>query len=244
MKTSVILASYIPTPDRLYVGMEILDKLVEYFSDSKIYVGINPSTPFWTELLDSYKEKLDIKYKVTKEDKLINSDASAFQTALKLYRFESDMNDDLVWFIHTKGVTSNCNEFRTELFNLFLKPRMDIEKLFENNKFGVFNPFMYKINGHDNYIENNLRTILIGDNFKINTNLSCLYTWYTMRGSILKDFLNDVDNSFFEKNLITLGVEQNFDRYFFERDFPMIAEKYGYGYLNVDDCDKWRTKNR
>lgn len=242
-KKAIIMATFVPSKYHIWVGVDIFNKIFEHFRDYDLYIGDNNSCVEWIEILEAYKNVFNLKYSITPQDKIIDSDASAFQTALALYKEES-RNHDLVWFIHTKGVTSDSHAFRKELFNVFFKQKEEIETIMDNHiQLGLFSPYMYQIKGHDNYIENNLRCILKGDKFKdnINTNWSCFYAWYVMKGSILKEFLIDVDESFFQENLLTLGLEQKFDRYFFERDFPAIIEKYGFKFYE-DKEYSWLKK--
>ncbi len=240
-KSAIIFASYIPNRESLWVGIDILNKLVECFIDHDIYVGVNNSCPEWIKCLEVFKSILSIKYCETPGDKLIDSDASAFQTALGLYK-EDNVEHNLVWFIHSKGVTSDCHEFRKELYNVFFEQRTQIESFFAHHPtLGLFSPYMHHIVHAPNYIEHNLRTILVGDEYKTCSNWSCFYAWYVIRGSIVNKFVKEVNPSFFERHLLTLGVEQKFDRYFFERDFPMIVEKFGYGWVH-DPEYSWLKK--
>lgn len=228
MKSAVIFATYIPTPDKIDIGIEMLDKIVEYFSDCDIYIGVNPSCDEWIETIKLYRNKLNIKYQLTEIDKVIKSDASAYQTALNLYK-KNNIDYELIWFIHTKGVTSG-SPLRYSVYKIFFNKRNEIETLFkEKNNLGLFMPWMIKqLPKNRDYVENNLKHILVGDKFKKCSDLTGHYSFYTIRGEIINQFLIDVEPDFFNKNLLTLGVEQNFDMYFFERDFPMIIEKYGY----------------
>jgi len=228
MNSAVIFASFVPNKSRVHIGKEILDKIIECFGDCDLFVGVNPSCIEWIELLESYKEKINIFYKITEDNKVINSDASAYQTALSLYK-EKNLTHDLLWFAHTKGITSN-SPLRYSVYKIFFEKRNEIENLFkENTNLGLFMPWMIRqLPKNKNYVENNLKHILIGDKFKKCSDLTGHYTFYVIKGEVMKNFMNDVIPDFFEKNLLTLGVEQKFDMYFFERDFPMIVEKYGY----------------
>lgn len=53
MKSSVIFASYTPTTNELSVGIEMLDKICQYFSDCDIFIGVNPSCPEWIDVIDT-----------------------------------------------------------------------------------------------------------------------------------------------------------------------------------------------
>lgn len=228
MKSAIIFATYVPSPDKLYIGVEMLDKIYEDFKDCDIFIGINPSCPEWIETLEKYKEKLNIYYSETEPDKVISSDASAYQTALKLYK-DIGKKYDLVWFMHMKGVTSNST-LRPSVYKVFHDKRIEIEEMFiKDGNLGLFMPWMItQLPKNSDYVENNLKHILVGEKFKKCSNLTGHYTFYCIRGLIISQFVDDVVPDFFDKNLLTLGVEQKFDIYFFERDFPMIIEKYGY----------------
>lgn len=228
MKSAVIFASFVPDREKLFIAKEMLDKVIEHFSDCDLFIGVNPSCIEWIELIEEYKKKINLYYKITENDKIINSDASAYQTALSLYK-EKNLNHDLIWFAHTKGVTSG-SPLRYSVYKIFFNKRNEIETLFkEKNNLGLFMPWMIRqLPKNRDYVENNLKHILVGDKFKKCSDLTGHYTFYTIRGEIINQFLIDVEPDFFNKNLLSLGVEQKFDAYFFERDFPMIIEKYGY----------------
>ena len=85
-KKCIIFASHIPTPNKLYVGKQFLDKFVESFHDYDIYIGINNSCDEWAKMIEDYSDKLNIFYEITPLNLLINSDASAYQTALRLLK--------------------------------------------------------------------------------------------------------------------------------------------------------------
>lgn len=230
MKQAIIFSSYVPSTDVLYKAVDILNHFVRQFNDCDIFIGINPSCFEWVDIIEHYKEqyKLNVYYKFTDNDKIIDSDASAYQTALKLYK-EIGLEHELVWFSHTKGITSNST-LMSSVYKIFYDKRFEIEQLFKkNDNLGLFMPWMIKqLPINKNYVENNLKHILVGDKFKPCSDLTGHYSFYTIRGNLITQLLNDVHNDFFDKNLLELGVEQKFDRYFFERDFPMFVEKYGY----------------
>ena len=100
-KFAVILASHIPSLDKLWVGEEILSKIKNDLPNADIFVGINPSncTNSWVELVKKYTNN----FKITNVDLAVGSDASAYQTALSLYK-ESNKDYDLVWFLHTQAI--------------------------------------------------------------------------------------------------------------------------------------------
>ena len=82
--------------------------------------------------MEEYKKKISITYDFVSEDLNIDSDASAYQLALKLLK-ESGKEYKLIRFFHTKGVTKNREYIKKELFTSFLNKRYQISKKFENN---------------------------------------------------------------------------------------------------------------
>ena len=90
MKKCIIFASHIPTPDKLFVGVESLNKFVESFSDYDVYIGINNSCQAWYDCLEQYSKKLNLFQETTPEHLLIDSDASAFQSALRLLKMSGN----------------------------------------------------------------------------------------------------------------------------------------------------------
>ena len=86
MKKAILFASHIPTPDKLFVGQESLDKFVESFSEYDIYIGINNSCKEWIDMVEDYSKKLNIFFEITPEELLETSGGAAYQTALRLLK--------------------------------------------------------------------------------------------------------------------------------------------------------------
>jgi len=86
MKKCIIFASHIPSPDKLFVGVELLNIFVKSFNEYDIYVGINNSCREWHDCIDKYSKYLNIFSETTPGHLLIDSDASAFQSALRLLK--------------------------------------------------------------------------------------------------------------------------------------------------------------
>ena len=127
-KYCVILASHIPSVDRLWVGREILDRVVETLVDVDVIVGVNPSecTSEWVNLIKEYTPH----HSITNDELVVNSDASAYQTALNLYK-KNNKQYEFVWFLHTQGTKSGRHDVRnyhlnnllvTDVLNALYKP--------------------------------------------------------------------------------------------------------------------------
>jgi hypothetical protein len=221
---SIIFASHIPNPSRLYVGKEFLDKFLELFSGYDIYIGINNSCKEWYNLLDEYSSRLNISYATTSPALLVDSDASAFQTAISLLK-ATNKRYDLYWFGHTKGATSGCDDFRQHVFNIFWNRKEVVEKRMELG-YSIYSPFIGMTT--PGYLNTTLPIIVDG---KDNDDLSGFYTFWVHSGEVINKFLERCKPIFFEKKITLLErtIEDRYgrfcDRYFFERDFPMIYQK-------------------
>jgi len=233
LKIAIVLASYIPSPDKLLVGSEIIDHIAKNFISYDLFVGCNPSTPEWYYLLEKYSKNISLKWAITPTDNVIDSDASAYQTALKLLKDRSKQIEyDYVWFIHTKGSTSNQHEFRKELCHHFLeKPYDTIRKFDLDSNIGLIGNwlrFQHEITGHSSscisLVNKTINQILPTRSSYDFFGIYPLYSWYIFKGEIIKSFIDDAQDNFFTENLLS---EYDADRYFFERDFPSIVNKYG-----------------
>lgn len=221
---AVVFSSYLPGEDRLYIGKQFLDVFKAYFSDCDIYVGINPdTTPLWPKLLEEYKKDLNISYAHVPPELYTRSDPSGYQAALKLLR-NTNKEYDLVWFGHTKGGHYN-DQYRAEtrqfMIDIFWSKRKEISKKLEDSpECGSYGPVMTvtltpgKADVMDHYYKK----------FKYkSTDLSYLYTFYTIKGNIIYEFVHNCEDCFFEDNL--------HDHYFFEDYFPQVSPKMGYEQL-------------
>jgi len=249
MKKALIFASYIPSKDKVYIGLEFLDFFKEFYHDYDLYVGVNPSCQEWIDVLENNQ----IKYDITPEHLIVKSDVSAYQTALKLLK-KSNQKYDLYTFAHTKGVTSNAHTFRREVFERFLGKKIQIEKLFENNQeIGLYSPWVTTCSTK-NSIQKSL-DVFLGESKCKNTDTMTQYTFYTIRGCIVNNFIDSVKDIFWECKITDISYpyykykilgnqilwdfnseigssEFKNDIYFFERDFPMIAERECYKVTN------------
>ena len=221
-RDAVVFSSYVPTQHALDVANEFLEVFKKRFADCDFFIGVNPgSLPEWESAL---RESGLRSVRVGKADPrlAVDSDASGFQRALQLMR-EEGKEYRLVWFGHTKGATANHPELRRRLIDSLYLERDRITRLFDDPCVGSY--------GHDMTVDLTLAEI----DARIDSLLFplpyesigtfYLHTFYVLRGSILKRFLDGCSEDFFTKNLVE---ELGFDRYFFERDFARLADRFGY----------------
>jgi len=241
VKGAIIFASYVPSLDKLRIGKEFLDKFVELFSDYDIYIGVSDnSCEEWYKMLGFYSKKLNITYKeVPKELDSGYGVIGTYQTALKLFR-DSHKKYDICWFGHTKGVTSNMDDFRAEVFRNFWDMKPTIETKILKEGYSIYSPYI-TLTAH-NWLNTTLPTILEGVD---NDNLCSLYSFWVHSGEVINYFIENCNQDFFTKNILTfkrLNGDGCIDRYFFERDFPMIYQKMGFSkkllYVSLDDSHK------
>lgn len=235
MKNCFLISFFLPTKESVTILDDILSRLEVNFSDLTIFMGINPS-PFLEEgvkVIESHN-KIKFYYSEVPKNLVCDSDASGYQTALKLLK-DSDKSFDLYWFIHSKAITSNRNQEREFMLNDFIGNKEKIESLFiENNFIGSYGDMLIQLGtlkkGHK------FSTPTISGNyldkfydFKIKTPFEYFYakTFFVIRGEIINDFIVKCDPSFFN-NYLNIYNEKNTDRYFFERDFIRLVDKMGY----------------
>jgi len=226
MKKSIIFASHVPTVDKIWIGKEFLDKFVDLFSDYDLYIGVSNSCKEWYDTINLYGEKINITYsEVTKEFDTGYGVIGAYQTALRLLR-DKGIEYDIYWFGHTKGVTSNSHDFRYEVFEKFWNRKEIVEKEIFENKFTIYTPYIG--NTAENYLNTTLPIFIDGN---INDNLACYYSFWVHTGDVINKFIKKCNPDFFNIDLLKfkrLKVDKwgtHIDRYFFERDFPMIYQK-------------------
>lgn len=225
MKKAIIFSTYIYNSDVLWIGQKFIDLFRTNYNDYDIYIGNNSPCEEWLDLLNNIND-LNIFSDITNKDIEIDSDVSGFQTALQLLK-NSNNKYDIYFFIHTKSVTSKCYDFLDEVFEIFLTKNKEIEELFKDNILGAYFPY-YGISVKE-WINNCLNTILPKTEYE-NSGYTSLYTFYTINGLVINWFLNNINNDFYNTKITDYTFDyknkkQNFDRYFFERDFPMIYEK-------------------
>jgi len=248
MRHAVLFSSYIPQHS-LELGKKYVELLKTFFSRDTVFVGVNrDSCGAWEDLL----KQENFHYRKVEEKFHIDSDVSGFMECLKMVR-DSHERFDLFWLFHTKGASyddlAKAMKFYDYYRQNFFARRKDIEEIMttypniglaanylimnaamktndNSMRMKIFYPFKYKPVGY----------FVFG-------------TFYAMRGTVVHEFLDNCEESFFTKNLVT---ELGFDRYFFEVNFCVISNMMGYDAAALDykegpqheflmrKCAEWR----
>lgn len=215
-KNAVVFAAWMPM---IYRSTIYLDALHYYFPDCDFYIGLNPSVPEFEQILISRGfiniAKVDPALEVA-------SDASSYQAALKLLK-EKNIEYDTVHFLHTKGVSykndlqwmSSCESYflgyckRINLVTDALNKDATIGGVSYVGRKEPMNNSGYSLE-LDKYITAKQTDV---------ENIMSLITFYSIRGSIVKNFLDNCKTQFFHDKM---------DRYFYETTFPLVVDKYGF----------------
>jgi hypothetical protein len=215
-KDAVVYAGWFPDLER---PNYYINALQQNYKTEDVFFGINPSqTNFHKTLPMIGYDKID----VTPAERVVNSDASAFQTALKILKTSNETYDK-IHFLHTKGISyQNTQAWHSSFDSYYLgymrKKEEVISILDSNNTVGGVSYV-----GRDEPMNGSGYSTVLDKyyNFKINEveNIMSLITFYTIRGNIVKEFLNGCKEEFFTDKL---------DRYFFETSFPLIVDRFGH----------------
>ncbi len=230
---AIIFASCIPTEDKLYIAKEFFEVFEQQYRDTDIYVGINgvPCAEY-LQYLEEIKKKLNVQYKITTKNLEVKSDASAFQTALKLLK-DSKKYYKYIWFGHSKGVFNPSHVWRIENINELFKKRKEITELLNTTNAGSYALLLTKV-PNKGLSKDVLEQFYKFKKAYFNSYLY-LHTMYVLRGRYVHNFLNACNSSFFTSNLVE---ELGADIYMFERDFPQIVWRQG----GVPLYKTWDTK--
>lgn len=107
---------------------------------------------------------------------------------------------------------------------------MIIEKKIIEEGFSMYSPFIGTCsdrNGDVNEKQMNLSLSLFINGYE-NNGLSSYFTFWVHSGVIINRFIGESKDIFFSSKLIDFKINEEgdrIDRYFFERDFPMICQK-------------------
>lgn len=228
---AVIMASHIPSTNTLWIGEDVLKKVKQFLPEAEIFVGINPSscTEEWVNVVKKYTGN----YNITPNHLIINSDASAYQTALNVYKNKGEKYYDLVWFLHTQGTKSGRHDVRESHLKTLLEGENDIINIFKNDeKLGAYGntitplPNCWVDSDWDFYlgrfglefINRPIRAFLVG-------------TMFTVRGNVLNNFIFNCKESFFNEILHNPHTNGIGDPWFFERDFIHIVDGFTNHYI-------------
>jgi hypothetical protein len=223
MKRALIFAAYMPNVRRT---LKYTDTIKRYFHDCDVYIGINSCTPVFKQLLhgEGFTNTIEVDRSIE-----VNSDASAYQAALKLLKSQGKQYDTF-YFTHTKGASYpddqqwivSCDSY----FTGFCERRSIMnDKLREPNVGGVSYVGRAEPMNGGGYAADIAK--YYNPQFSEVADIMSLTTSYVIKGEIVHQFLNTVKPEFFTDRL---------DRYFFETSFPLIVDKYG---LKRDHVHMW-----
>ncbi len=224
-KSCIIFACTILSEDRLHVLSEFVQEFQLNFSDSDLYIGINSgSIPVLEDhLLNS---GLNIKAISRVSDELYTqSDASAYQLALKLLN-QSKEDYEYCWFIHTKGgVNSHSDYLRKWYIDNFLGQRYSVEN-FMTSLPGIGSCAMLGVEYDNNKVYSEQDELLPIFSKEITKDFPFpfieyfyIHTLYVIKGNIVKNFFSLLPQEWFNIKL---------NRYYFEGVFPFIVSRTGY----------------
>jgi len=250
----IMLAAWPGSQHSLTIGKYFLKTYEEYFPDATIYIGINdgPFLEQWLEILKA--SNLNILYDITPKAITMNSDASAYQTALKLYK-ESGNVHDLIWFNHFKGASHAEHELQAYQFysqtDGLMCNRHEIEQVFlDNDAVGLYALTGWPIHhdkldiGHEDDFSSRYLTLPYST-----LRITVVYTFYVARAKAIRYIVDNATVDFFEQPYP--------HRFFFEQDFyhmifrqgyiPIIKIPYpGHGFTQqtfTTIIDKWKADN-
>jgi hypothetical protein len=168
------------------------------------------------------KGNLDIEMRRVPEHLMINSDACSFITALQMYA-ESDMDFGWVYFLHTKGITTDVDPLRKNLLEHLFDTKM-IQSMFDNHMIGSYAPYITITDVQEDIDKMSCLTRFNPDVFDYSViEYYYVHTYFVIHGKVLADFIETVSTDFFDTNILTYS-----DRYMIERDFPHIVDMMGY----------------
>jgi hypothetical protein len=224
-RSCIVFACTIISEERLVVLHKFLQSFKDTFSDSDIFVGINPvSVPDVEDIINSYGLNIKLISRCP-EHLYTNSDASAYQIALKNLK-DSGYNYDHYWFVHTKsGVNTHSDYLKDWYINNFLGRRNAIETFIdampgigsygmlglEYDESRILDDTDCEIDLFKNTISNSLPYT--------HSHFFYIHTLYVISKEPMNVFLKLVTNKWFETKL---------DRYYFEGVFPFIVSRSGF----------------
>lgn len=224
-RSCIIFACTILTEDRLFVLKEFLDEFKKNFTNSDIYIGINPESISSVEVILHESNLNIVAIDRASPELYTSSDASAYQIALKLLK-DSGRIYDVGWFIHTKGgVNSYSDYLRKWYIDNLLADKHYIETfLSENTDIGSYGLLGLEYDTNRAYSETDTEIPLFENKLSkelpyTHVNFFYIHTLYVVRGEVLNNFFSLITDKWFQSKL---------DRYYFEGVFPFIVSRLGY----------------
>ena len=225
MKSCIVFACTIITEERLIVLHRFLQSFKEDFADCDIFVGINHvSLPNVEHIVNSYGLNV-VSMLRCREDLYAESDASAYQVALRDLAISGKRYDNY-WFLHTKsGVNEHSNYLREWYIDNFLKNRLSIESFMKNTPgIGSYGLLGLEFDKNKQYTETDCELALFEN--KLSEDLPCthsnffyIHTLYVIGKGPMEKFFNLATDVWFNTKL---------NRYYFEGVFPFIVSRSGY----------------
>jgi hypothetical protein len=251
MKSCIIFACTIISEERLVVLHNFLNAFKQNFTDTDIYIGINSvSLSGIEDIINSYD--LNVIFMDRCPELLYSeSDASAYQIALRGLHASSNVYDKY-WFIHTKGGVNKHSDYLREWYiNNFLGKRTHIEQFItQSDEIGSYGMLGLEFDENRIYGEPDceihlFKNTLTDDLPYTHANFFYIHSIYVIDNKPMQIFLNLISDIWFNTKL---------DRYYFEGVFPFIVSRTGYfPYLeNQYSCsyvdlqpyiDKWINDN-
>lgn len=222
MTPGIILASYPNSPYALELGRRLLDMIYSSFPDATLYVGINygPYLEQWTKMLYDYPGR--VLYEITPEYLVLPSDASAYQTALRLYKKHGEEHS-LLWFYHFKGTTHpDTRGLSGDIFSYFSNARVEIEQQFNTDKrLGIhgFTGWTFDHNLLDPGQSHDMCSFYMDLPYPV-LRVTVLYSIFTCRGLPVWNLVQNCTDDFLTKRLGS--------SFFFENDFSQLIFRQGY----------------
>lgn len=215
-KNAIIYAAWFPNLER---STFYINDLKKNMPNEDVYFGINQSnTQYHTTLnLIGYDNVA-----LTPPERTVNSDASAFQTALELYK-NSNVEHEILYFIHTKAASyKDDNAWWSSYDSYYLGFFRQMQKIKEafasdSNIGGVSYVGRKEPMNGSGYSTALDKYYKFDEKNKVEDIMS-LITMYAIKGNIVKEFVQNADPSFFTDKL---------ERYFFETSFPLIVDRMG-----------------
>jgi hypothetical protein len=223
MSSCIIFAVAILSKDREFVLRRFLETFKSNFPDSDLYIGINPGS---IDNIEDIINEYNLNTQIAKVDSLLynESDASAYQVALKLL-YNSGKKYNNYWFVHTKsGVNSHSDYLREWYINNFLSRRNYIENFINMEDIGSYGMLGVEFEPSRVYNETDTEISLFENNISedlpyTHANFFYIHTIYTLSSKPIEKFFSLINDKWFNSKL---------DRYYFEGIFPFIVSRSGY----------------
>lgn len=215
-RNAIVFAGWFPNLER---SPFYINDMKKNFKNIDVYFGVNPANT-------NYHKTLNLigydNVGMTPEERVVDSDASAFQTALELLKKSGNVYET-IYFIHTKGISYKDDAAWMSSYESyylgFFRQLNEIENILSNREAVGGVSYVGRVepmngSGYSTVLD---KYYDFGNNAV--SNVMSLLTFYAIRGKIVNEFIQNAKPEFFTDKL---------DRYFFETSFPLIVDKMGY----------------